>query len=402
MSAETTVKNAEEPAIAPNLSSLSYNWPHLDGAVRQALLEQSERSLSDQTAKGIIGEAEEGFRQFLGAEHCVAFSSGTAALHAMVRIADLRPGDEMLVGAYGFFASASPFAYEGIRIRFVDVDRYGNIDLEKAKQAISSKTKAVMCVHMWGNPCDMPGFRALCDERSLWLFEDCAHAHFAKVGGRRVGLWGDIASFSFNQKALTAGEGGFLVCSKKEWRERALLFGHYNKRSLAEVSPENPDSKYSLTGYGLKYRPHTLAMALALTQIKRADDIEKRRLANLQVFEEKLRNISSVSVLTPNDEGSQLGLYVLPLSVSAVAPGGYREALVARMTKRGAWLLDIPDSTRQMTNLPLFDRGEAAFPEGDYPGAVRFARSIIKLPLWGYPGDEEAVHGYASALVEEL
>ena len=375
-----------------NYAAPHYHWPHVDKSVSDAIVSQAGRSLSDQTAAGIIGEFERAFSNHLGVDYVVAYSSGTAALHSMVKIARLQPEDEVIVGAYGFFASASPFAYEGVRIRFVDVDSRGNIDATAAEAAITPKTRAIMCVHMWGNPCDMPRFREICDKHDLWLFEDCAHAHFARVARKPVGVLSDLASFSFNQKALTAGEAGALVCRNRELYEAALLFGHYNKRCFAEVSPSNPDFKYSITGYGLKYRPHTLAMALGLHQISIAEEIRERRRGVVEAFEAAVKEHPHLEVLSPNVQNGELGLYVLPLRIRSVPNSrDYRNRLVQWAHSKGAAQLDIPGSTTLMNGFALFNN---ASNETSFPIADSFDGQIMKLPLWGYVGDEEIVEAY--------
>lgn len=391
---------ASVTASFARLGRKHYTWPFVDGALDGALARQARRSLPDQTAVGVIGEFERAFAAFLGAEHVLAFSSGTAAIHAMVAATGMQPGDEVLVGAYGFFASASPLAYEGLRIRFVDVDRFGNIDADAAEAAISERTRAIMCVHMWGNPCDMPAFRELCDRKGLWLLEDCAHAHFARSRGVRVGTTSDMASFSFNQKALTAGEGGALVCRTRSLYESAILFGHYNKRAISEVTPTHPDRRFAQTGYGLKYRPHTLAMAIGLDQLDKAADIEARRRRNLERLRSALSDHPHLELLASSDRGDEPGLYVAPLVVMNVdQPSEYRERLCRWIESVGGSEIDIPGSTGLMTGLPLFgDNAETARSGPDTSRAADFADRILKLPLWGYPGDEEIVDAYGSAL----
>ncbi len=373
-----------------------YQWPLIDKSLMDAVSSQTCRSLSDQTGSGVIGEFERAFSDFLGASHVLAMSSGTAALHAMVKVAELQPGDEVIVGGYGFFATASPFAYEGIRIRFVDVDRLGNICKDHARDSIGPRTRAIMCVHMWGNPCDMKAFRELCDEYGLWLFEDCSHAHFARSNGMQVGALSDLAAFSFNQKAITCGEGGALVCKTRGLFEKAVLFGHYNKRCFEEVSDEHPDAELRLTGYGLKYRPNTLAMAIGCNQLGRAAEIRKRRKENYQKLRQALSKSELVEPVESKNPSDESGLYIFPMAISphVLEPSDVRAELCRRMHGVGAYLLDVPGSTRDMSKLKVF----APQPVSDLPGVKSFADRVLKLPLWGYAGDEAIVTAYCEVL----
>ncbi|WP_327147027.1 aminotransferase class I/II-fold pyridoxal phosphate-dependent enzyme [Nocardia sp. NBC_01327] len=386
-----------------------YRWPHIDSAFDAAVTGQARRSLSDRDARGVIGEFERAFAGFLGAEYAVSFASGTAAIHAMSRAAGLRPGDEIIAPAYTFAATASPFAFEGVTVRFADADpRTGNVTAESIAAQITARTRAVIVTHLWGIPARMDEIAALAHDRGLWLFEDCSHAHFASWQGRRVGLWGDMAAFSCNQKAITTGEGGVLVTSQPELRDRALLFGHYGKRSTTEIDATKPYSRFAMTGMGLKERITTLGAAIGVQQLARATDIEHRRRATLDRFAHAL---ADNPVLRPIQvdlaEGSH-GLYVLGLNYSGEHANFSREEFVARCHRAGATEVDIPGSTGDISGHPLFARsdpfGEWVAPQTAVrhlmPGVSAFAGTFVKLPLWGYPGDGPVVDSYLRVVAD--
>jgi dTDP-4-amino-4,6-dideoxygalactose transaminase len=253
-----------------------YQWPSRDRTLDEAVLDQLHRSLSDVDASGVIGEFERAFAAFAGVRHAVSFASGTAAIHAMSRIAGLKPGDAIVAPAYTFLATASPFGFDGVEVLFADADLNGNVTAESIARCLRPDVKAVIVTHMWGHPCAMTDIGALCADRGLLLMEDCSHAHFASWAGRRAGTFGDMAVFSTNQKAITTGEGGVLVTSNDRYRELALLYGHYNKRCLKEISSEAEYYPFAFTGMGLKHRLTTLGAAIGLHQLARAGDIEKR------------------------------------------------------------------------------------------------------------------------------
>ncbi len=390
-------------AAAP---SLSYTWPHIDPSLRRAVRRQLDVSLSDRDARGVIGEFERAFAAFIGSRHAIAFSSGTSALHAMCVAAGLHEGDEVIAPAYTFFATTSPFAYEGVRVVFADADALGNLDPADLPRQLTDRTRAVIVTHMWGNPCDMTAITAFCDQHGLLLLEDCSHAHFAAWGGQRVGTFGGMAAFSTNQKAITTGEGGVLVTDDDRFRDLVLLHGHYNKRCFTEIDRSRPYYPYALTGMGLKARATTLGAAIGLDQLAKADAIEARRRQVIDLFLSALDGNPVVSPVVVAPHNGAHGLYVMGLryhSDGSTIPIG---EFIDRLTGDGAEF-DIPGSTGIIAHEPLFHRpvraagwdAVPAVPDATYPGAATFIGSFFKGPLWGYAGDDDAVEHQIVALV---
>lgn len=389
----------------PPDAAIGYSWPHVDGDLRRAVGAQLVRSLSDRDARGVIGEFERAFADFVGARHAVAFSSGTSALHAMSVAAGLGPGDEVIAPAYTFFATASPFAYEGVTVVFADADGYGNLDPVDLEHRLTERTRAVIVTHMWGNPADMTAIAAFCDRHGLLLMEDCSHAHFASWRGRRVGTFGAMAAFSTNQKAITTGEGGVLVTDDERLRDLALLHGHYNKRCRTEIARDRPYYPYALTGMGLKARPTTLGAAIGLDQLAKADRIEARRREILETVAAALKDNPAVAPLLVDPADGAHGLYVLPLRYQPQATTIGIGEFVDRLARDGADF-DIPGSTGIIADEPLFHRRARSsdwdqVPEVQhtaYPGAQRFLGTFFKAPLFGYPGDQAAVDHHLATL----
>ncbi|GAA2773713.1 DegT/DnrJ/EryC1/StrS family aminotransferase [Kitasatospora cinereorecta] len=383
-----------------------YGWPHLDPELRRAVDRQLDRSLSDRDASGVIGEFEKEFARFVGTRHAIAYSSGTSALHAMCVAAGLGEGDEIIAPAYTFFATATPFAYEGVRVVFADADGWGNLDPADLPSLLTKRTRAVIVTHMWGNPCDMTAIAQFCRDNDLLLLEDCSHAHFAAWAGHRVGTFGAMAVFSTNQKAITTGEGGVLVTDHDQFREFALLHGHYNKRSFKEIDPTAPHYQYALTGMGLKSRMTTLSAAIGLDQLSKAGTIERRRRSILDRFADVLDGNPVVSPVNVDPERGSNGLYVLGLRFNARAATVTAQEFTDQLVHRGAEF-DMPGSTGVIANEPLFHRPNRAMPWTTVPdihpatfgGAQQFIDSFIKAPLFGYPGDEPAVAHHIDTLV---
>jgi perosamine synthetase len=379
-----------------------YSWPYLTDELRQGVQAQLHSSLSDRAGTGVIAEFEQAFAAFAGVEHAVAFSSGTAALHAMCVASGIGAGDAVIGCAYGFPATLSPFAFAGADVGFCDADEHGHLDLADAASLVDERTKAVVASHIWGNTEDCEALEAFCESRSLLLLQDGSHAHFAHVGGRPIATFGEAAAFSLNQKAITCGEGGVLVTDDPDLAARALLVGDYNHRCRTRpVSPEL--QPLVITGQGLKSRPHPLALAVGLHELARAGEIERRRRSNLAHL---IDGVNELVPLIPTSPDVEHGLYVLALR----APTPEAAAAVSeRAVADGCESLDIPGATGMMAHLARFHCvGPVASVEAKdvedfrqrFPNAMRLSESVIKLPLWGYLGDEPVVDRYARLLQE--
>ncbi|GAA1408462.1 aminotransferase class I/II-fold pyridoxal phosphate-dependent enzyme [Catellatospora sp. NPDC049111] len=385
-----------------------YRWPDMNASLEQAIIVQAHRSLSDRDASGIIGELEKEFAKFASAEHVVSFASGTAAIHAMGRIADLKPGDAIIAPAYTFLATASPFAFDGIEVIFADADEYGNVTAASIEAVMAPNVRAVIVTHMWGNPCAMTDIAAYCESRGLLLFEDCSHAHFASWNGQRIGTFGDMAVFSTNQKAITTGEGGLLTTRLKAHRDLAILYAHYNKRALSDIDRDSPIYPFAFTGMGLKHRITTIGAAIGVHQLQHAADIEKRRRANLATFVDGLTgNPVLTPVVVPPEHGTH-GLYVIGFAFHPQAATVTRDEFIDLVVAEGAREVDAPGSTRNLAGEPLFQRHDpyepwtprAAGPAPALPGVEAFESTFLKIPIWGYPGDTELVDGYLASLLK--
>jgi dTDP-4-amino-4,6-dideoxygalactose transaminase len=384
-----------------------YQWPAVTAELEDAVRAQLHRSLSDRDASGVIGEFESAFARFVGAPHAVSFASGTSAIHAMSRVAGLRPGDAVIAPAYTFFATATPFAYDGVEVRFADADRFGNVTAATLAETLTPAVRAVILTHMWGNPCPMDEIVEFCRTHDLLLLEDCSHAHFASWRGQRVGTFGDMAVFSTNQKAITTGEGGVLVTANDRYRELALLFGHYNKRCQKEINPSAEYYPYAFTGMGLKHRITTLGAAIGVHQLGRAADIENRRRAILARYAAGLADNPVIAPAVVSETDGLHGLYVLGLRFNPENASVSRDEFVALCQAEGATEVDAPGSTRDISTEPLFARRDpfapwvaSTPPATELHGVAAFAGTFIKIPLWGYEGDELLVAGYLDVLTK--
>ena len=235
------------------------------------------------------------FGAYIGVPHALACSSGTAALHSAYFGLGLEAGDEVIAPTFTFLSTVMPlFVVNAVpgagRLRAGHRQhRPRGIDA-----AITSRTKAVVVVHINGHPCDMAPIVDICRRRGLRLVEDASHAHGAIWNDTKVGSFGDVSVFSLQGAKLTAaGQGGLLLTSDREIFERAVLLGHFRNRSFDDVTSDDY-RHFATTGYGLNYRMHPLAAALARRQFEDLDAYLDGREANLALFSAGLAEVAGV------------------------------------------------------------------------------------------------------------
>jgi dTDP-4-amino-4,6-dideoxygalactose transaminase len=224
-------------------------WPRLTEEDEQAVLElirKNEISVSQEPIK-----LEKEFAQFLGAQYALSEVNGTAALYAALFVLGIKQGDEVICPSYTYWATAMPAVTLGAKVVFCEVDPKNlNMDPEDFRKKITSRTKAVIPVHLWGLPCEMDEIIAIARENKIAVIEDACHAHGAEYRGKKIGTLGDFGIFSFQaSKNLPGGEGGMLITDNEEYYFQAVALGHY--RRAADL-PENY-SKYQHTCLGFNF-----------------------------------------------------------------------------------------------------------------------------------------------------
>ncbi|KAL9046526.1 MAG: hypothetical protein Q9214_000659 [Letrouitia sp. 1 TL-2023] len=264
----------EKPYAQENHSAME--WPKIDREVEEAVSQQLNEEISIYGNSGVFKVFETEFKNYHGANSSYALlhNSGTNALHALFFAAGLMPGDEVIFPVYTFHATCSPSMHFGIKPVFCDATENGTISARAIENAITTGTKAVVVTHIWGIPCDMVAIASVLKQwPHILLFEDCSHAHGAKINGQHVGTFGDGAAWSLQgQKIVTGGEGGITLTKHADFHYRQLILGHYNKRCKLEIPTDHDLHQYALTGAGLKNRAHPLAIAIALVQLRQLSD----------------------------------------------------------------------------------------------------------------------------------
>jgi len=388
-------------------------WPIVNKRIERKVVKQLYQSISIYDRSGIFEEFENAFAKYYRRKYALLFNSGTSAIHAMFVAAGFKEGDEVICPANTFFATVTPLLFTGAKPILCDIDENGNIDPKEIEKKITKRTKGVVITHMWGIPCKMDEIVKICKENDLLLLEDCSHAHGAKYKGKLLGSFGDLAAWSIQgSKNVSGGEGGVLATDNEEFYYRALLLGHYNKRCKQEIPQNHPFYKYAVTGMGLKYRAHPLAIAVAYEVFKDLDKFikVKRYFANKMIKE--FKNLPGISIPPAYfDAKYSPSWYVFIFQYNQkqlrdLSIEKFFEALQAE----GLNEIDRPGSTCPLNLLPLFQNPTELFPiykkgnnffsykPGDFPKAEKFYYTTIKLPVWARKKDSKIVNLYISGI----
>ncbi|MEX2246316.1 MAG: DegT/DnrJ/EryC1/StrS family aminotransferase [Dehalococcoidia bacterium] len=352
--------------------------PIIEDDERQAVLAALD---SGQLAQGPRVEAfERAFADYIGVRHAVAVNTGTAALHLAVLAHGIASNDEIIVPAFSFAATANVVLHAGARPVFVDVreDDFG-IDVAQAEAAITGRTRAIMGVHLYGQPCDVEALAALCERRGIAFIEDAAQAHGASAGGRRVGSFATGAFSFYATKNLQTGEGGMITTDDDAVADRTRLLRSQGERI-----------RYVTEEAGYNYRMTEIAAALGHAQLPKLDARNERRRKNALALTAMLRG-----VVTPGELPGRCHAWH---QYTVRVPGGSaaRDRLQAGLRERGiesAVFYPAP-----IHRQPLYVR--LGYGELDLPVSQRLAGEVLSLPV--HPSLTDADLEAVASAVNEL
>lgn len=311
---------------------------------------------------------ERAFADYVGTRHAIAVSSGTAGLHLCMRAADIGPGDEVVTTPFSFVASANCVVYERATPVFVDIDEESmNIDPRLVTDAISDKTRAVLPVHVFGQPCAMDELQEICLGRDLLLFEDACEAIGAEYRGRRVGSLGKASVFGFYpNKQMTTGEGGIIATDDDRWAARF--------RSLRNQGRGRMGAWLDHEDLGFNYRLNEMSAALGYSQIRRIDDLLEKRRKAAALYTEALSDVPGVRVISPISTTSRMSWFVM---VIRLEENVCRDSVMEHLKSKG-----IPSRVYfSPIHLQPFFRREFGHQPGDFPVTERVAKSTLALPF---------------------
>jgi len=252
-------------------------------AVRKVL--QSGMLVQAQKVKSFEGA----FADYIGVEHAVAVTNGTIALDLALKALNLSPRDEVIVPAFSFVATANCVLFQGAKPVFADID---------VNEKITARARAIIPVHMFGQPARMDPLKEIAHDHKLFLIEDAAQSHGAEYNGHKTGSLGDIGCFSFYAtKNMTTGEGGMITTNNRELAQKVRLLRDHGQTE-----------KYHHTILGYNYRMTELSAAIGLVQLKKLDELNETRIKNATMLNAGIANLHG---LTPPyvDESSRHVFY---------------------------------------------------------------------------------------------
>lgn len=320
-----------------------------------------------------IDRFEEAFARFVGARHGIALANGTVALHLALHALGAGPGDEVIIPDLTFAATAHTVLQTGATPVLADVDpETWCLDPRAVIRALSPRTRAIVPVHLYGHPADMPALSAIAKDRGLVILEDAAEAHGASIAingaPARVGSIGDLAAFSFyGNKIITTGEGGMLTTNDAALARRCRFLKDHGM---------SPERRYFHTELAFNYRMTNLAAALGLAQVEQAEAlVDKKRLV-FAWYREELGDLSSVT-LNPERPGCT-SVFWMSSVVLGDDVARDREDVRARMREAG---VDTRPFFVPMSELPHLAHLRRVGASSDAcPVSARLARRGINVP----------------------
>lgn len=352
---------------------------------RQSVSEEDVRAVvealrSDWLTTGPrVAELEQRFAAVTGSRFAVAVSSGTAALHAAMHGLKIEPGDEVVVPAMTFAATANAVLYEGGRPIFADVDPTTLlIDPASAGARIGSATRAIVGVDYAGQPADWAALGALARERNLRLVADACHALGASDGGKPVGSLADVSTFSLHPvKPITSGEGGIATTDDEALATRMRVFRNHGITSDHRQRERTGEFAYEMVELGFNYRLTDLQCALGISQLGRLDTFTARRRALAGSYDRLLSVSDLVSPLARRPHTTHaFHLYVVQLALERLRVDRRQVFRALRAEGIGVNVHYLP------VHLHPYYRRVLGTAPGQCPVAERAGERILTLPLF--------------------
>jgi len=355
------------------------SWPQWDGSERERLQAVLDSGTWCSAYGGEVASFVEEFTAFQGARHGIAVTNGTHALEAALCACGVGPGDEVIVPAMTFVATATAVMTAGATPVIADVEPESCcLDPAAVASAITDRTRAVVAVHLSGRACDLDALTSLCGERGIALVEDCAQSHGTRWRGRGTGTIGDAGAFSFQQsKLITAGEGGMVTTEDDELFERAWSYANLGRIRSREW--------YFHAVHGTNLRMTEWQGAVLRAQLARLPDQQRRREESGTLLDTELEKIPGV---TPQSGDERMdsrarwgyGIHYDPSQFSGLSRDGFEAALGREEIALGFRLPSLHE-------LELFKQGQQA-PNGaaatrSYPlGSLPNAEQVTANTVW--------------------
>ena len=296
--------------------------PYIDEEDIQGVVETLRSSFLSLGPK--LKEFETSFARYIGTKYAIAVSNGTCGLHLCVKALQLEPGDEVITSPFSFIASSNSILYENAKPVFVDIDENTfNLDVTKIEEKITSRTKAILPVHIFGLPCDMEQIIAIAKKYNLKIIEDAAEAVGAEYNHKKVGGFGSSSVFAFYpNKQITTGEGG-IICTNDEATYKLC-------KSWVNQGRADNDQWLLHERVGYNYRLDEMSCSLGITQLKKIEFILAKRAEVAWWYSQELGSISEI--ILPFDNGQIRSWFVYVIRLKS---GKDRNKVSALLQARG-------------------------------------------------------------------
>jgi UDP-4-amino-4,6-dideoxy-N-acetyl-beta-L-altrosamine transaminase len=327
-----------------------------------------------------IKEFEAALAKYSGTKHAVVFNSGTSALHAAYFAAGVGPGDEVVVPALTFAATANCALYLGAKPVFTDVDpKLGTMSVASAKKVITKRTKALVPVDYGGRPVDVAALKAIAKKNKIVLIIDGAQSLGASYKGKPVGSQGDMTMFSFHPvKSITSAEGGAITTDSDEYATALRLFrSHGITTDPAYLERKDQGAWYQeMQALGFNYRMTEMQAALGLNQMKRLDTFVTKRRAVANRYHKALANVAGIILPKPDSAQARSAWHLYPIRVTDTS---IRNDVLNKLRAAGIFA--------HVHHLPVHRHlyyEKLGYKEGICPDAEHFVSGEISIPI--YPG----------------
>ena len=334
-------------------------------------------------------EFEKRFAEYVGAKYCVGVNSCTAALHLALMTQGIGPGDEVITTPLTFASSANTILHVGATPVFADIDpETGLIDPKEIEKKITDKTRAVVPVHYSGLAADIGEIGRLCDRYGLFLSEDAAHAVETRYNGELIGHHpkGAVSYSFYATKNLACGEGGALVTDDEEvYKKASILSCHGMSAGSWNRYGKSGSWRYDIEEPGFKYNMFDIQAGLALAQLNRMDDMQRRRFEAVDVYEQAFRDVPQLRLQkTPDYCHHSRHLYILRIvpDMLTISRDQFIEEVKARNVGVSVHFI-------ALHTMSAYTKRYGYKPE-DFPKAYAFSESEISLPMYSTLGREKA------------
>ncbi|MEC0090214.1 DegT/DnrJ/EryC1/StrS family aminotransferase [Paenibacillus macquariensis] len=373
-------------------------WPFSDERELQ-LVEEVVKSRNWWRMSGNkVVEFEEKFAKLQDAEYCLGVTNGTHAIELALYTLGIGIGDEVILPAFTFISTATAVLYCNATPILVDVDpETFCMTPEAFEKAITPKTKAVIPVHMAGHSCDMDAICEIARKHGIKVVEDAAHAHGAEYKAKRMGSFGDMSIFSFqNGKLMTCGEGGALVTNNKELYEKAYL--------IHGVGRPKGDRVYAHLVLGSNYRMNEFQAAVLIAQMERLEKMNEKRQVNAALLDKLLADVQGITPQGKNSHATLNPHYMYMFYYNSEYFGGLsRQQFVELLIMEG-----VPSFVAYpvISETIFFKENNFAGRINEYPhqneadltNAKKIADNVVWLPHFTLLGDEEDIFEIAGAI----